>query len=95
MAMPFWQRMQKAEVVLTEVPFGISQGLHLHQRHYRPAFPRGWGWVIVDYKSDTIIDQDHRQELLEYYQPQLEAYQQYWQEITGQPVTETIIIFTQ
>lgn len=95
MAMPFWQRMQKAEVVLTEVPFGISQGDTYISGTIDLLFREAGGWVIVDYKSDTIIDQDHRQELLEYYQPQLEAYQQYWQEITGQPVTETIIIFTQ
>ena len=95
MARPFWQRMQKAEVVLTEVPFGISQGDTYISGTIDLLFREAGGWVIVDYKSDTIIDQDHRQELLEYYQPQLEAYQQYWQEITGQPVTETIIIFTQ
>lgn len=93
MAQPIWQRMQHAEAILTEVPFGIRQGDTYISGVIDLIFREESGWVIVDYKSDTIIDEAHRQELLSYYQPQVDAYQQYWQNITGENVAEATILF--
>jgi len=47
------------------------------------AFEEDCGWVLVDYKSDTIVD--NLDELVAYYSPQIELYRSYWEKLTGRP----------
>jgi ATP-dependent helicase/nuclease subunit A len=52
------------------------------------------GWVIVDYKTDrsAIHDQDR---LKEVYKPQLTQYARAWAQLTGEPVKEVGLLFTE
>ena len=50
------------------------------------AFREGDGWILLDYKTDRIRDE---QAFLEEYRPQLEWYAMALRELTGRPVTES------
>ena len=49
------------------------------------AFREGDGWILLDYKTDRIRDE---QEFVEEYRPQLEWYALALRELTGKPVKE-------
>jgi ATP-dependent exoDNAse (exonuclease V) beta subunit len=71
-----------------EIPVIISGTIDL-------IFREPEGWVIVDYKSDeTGGDVDKRQQLIDYYAPQVRLYSRFWQNITKEPVKETGLYFT-
>jgi ATP-dependent helicase/nuclease subunit A len=50
------------------------------------------GWVLVDYKTDTITGDI--QPFVDYYKKQLDLYAKYWAELTSQSVVERILYFT-
>ena len=50
------------------------------------AFREGDGWILLDYKTDHVRDE---QAFLEEYRPQLEWYAMALRELTGRPVTES------
>ena len=50
------------------------------------AFREGDGWILLDYKTDRIRDE---QAFLEEYRPQLEWYAAALQKLTGRPVYES------
>ena len=50
------------------------------------AFREGDGWILLDYKTDRIDDEDA---FLEEYRPQLEWYAVALRELTGKPVLES------
>ena len=50
------------------------------------AFREENGWILLDYKTDSIRDE---QAFLEEYRPQLEWYAMALRELTGRPVTES------
>lgn len=52
------------------------------------------GWVIVDYKTDTVKDDEELYRLVDYYSPQLDLYRSFWEEIAGEKVLETGLYFT-
>jgi ATP-dependent helicase/nuclease subunit A len=100
---PLWKRMLASRERLTEVPFAIkttSDALG-EGGGDRPVvlsgtidliFREGDGWVLVDYKTDTISGDI--QPFVDYYKMQLELYAKYWAELTGQPFVERILYFT-
>ena len=49
------------------------------------AFREGDGWILLDYKTDRITDE---QAFIEEYRPQLEWYAVALRELTGKPVRE-------
>ncbi|MCW3490496.1 UvrD-helicase domain-containing protein [Dethiobacter alkaliphilus] len=83
---PFWQRVQRASEKHTEVPFGIYENDHYLTGTIDLAFREKEGWVLVDYKTDTVRDDAHRQELVTYYTLQLKEYAKRWEEMTGERV---------
>ncbi len=91
---PIWQRMQAASERLTELPFGVYEQDTYLTGVIDLAFREGDAWVLVDYKSDTVADEAHLMELAEYYRPQLELYQRYFEQATGETVRECGILFT-
>lgn len=93
-AAPLWQRLLASPQVLTEVPFGIYADDIYLTGIIDLVFCEEGGWVLVDYKTDAIRDDDHLRQLREYYWPQVEAYRENWEKITGQPVRETGLFFT-
>jgi len=90
----FWQRVATAQKVMSEVPFGTWEGDTYSTGVVDLAFRENGGWVLVDYKSDSIENDNHRQKLIEYYRPQLELYRKSWEEITGEKVVECALFFT-
>lgn len=58
------------------------------------VFQEEKGWVIVDYKTDTVSGKDELNQLVDYYGPQLDLYRRFWEEITGETVVETGFYFT-
>jgi len=98
---PLWQRATRASRRLVEVPFavevdsseiGISEGpaRSLLQGAIDLAFEEDSGWILVDYKTDTIAG--NLDELVGFYSPQIEMYRRYWETLTGRP-TEAGLYF--
>jgi ATP-dependent helicase/nuclease subunit A len=89
-----WRRALSARRQLVEVPFAVEvesseigktagPARTLLQGAIDLAFEEDSGWFIVDYKSDTIVD--NLDELVAYYLPQIELYRSYWEKLTGRP----------
>jgi ATP-dependent helicase/nuclease subunit A len=100
---PLWKRMLASKERLTEVPFAIKTSSTAlgEDRGDRPVvlsgtidliFREARGWVLVDYKTDTITGDI--QPFVDYYKKQLDLYAKYWAEFTGKPVAEKILYFT-
>jgi ATP-dependent helicase/nuclease subunit A len=100
---PLWRRALAARRRLTEVPFalmaesadlGLPDGPAetLLQGAIDLAFEEDSGWVLVDYKSDTIAG--NLEELVSFYSRQIELYRRYWEKLTGRP-TKAGLFFVQ
>ena len=94
-ASKLWGRMKEAEEALFEVPFStgtddrgkpgvVSGAIDL-------AFREPDGWVLADYKTDTVGES--LPDLVDYYRPQVEIYRTLWQEMSGEPVKEAGLFF--
>ena len=57
------------------------------------VFRDGDGWVVADYKTDTGEDPDSHKRLPAY-RTQVELYAECWEQITGEPVHERLLVFT-
>lgn len=79
----------------TEVPFGIRTDTLYLTGVIDLAFSEPDGWVLVDFKSDHIIDDAHLHELTTYYTPQIRTYAERFTEITGERVKERGLLFTE
>ena len=88
-----WKRALAAPRRLVEVPFavqvpraelGIEDGPDsvVLQGAIDLVFEDADGWVLVDYKSDTVAD-GNLDGLVAFYTPQVEAYRRYWERLTG------------
>ncbi len=94
---PIWQRSRAARRCYSELPFDVPS-----MRDGQPVIIRGVidlifeepdGWVIVDYKSDSLSIDDI-DSVCEYYRPQLAEYAHHWQTLTGLKVKEQGIYLT-
>jgi len=90
-----WARVKKAQEVIREANFGVKKGDLYLTGVADLAFREGDGWVIVDYKSDLVEGDQHLQELIAYYRPQVDIYSRYWEELTGFRVKELGLLFTE
>ena len=103
-----YQRLKKAELKYSEVPFTINiEPTHplyaeLAGQDSCPvilsgtidlAFKESDGWVVVDYKTDRPKNNKDYLELTGVYQKQIDIYSQVWQEITGEQVKQKSIYF--
>ncbi|MBS4008087.1 MAG: PD-(D/E)XK nuclease family protein [Clostridium sp.] len=94
MSTPLWQRLRAATEKWTEVPFGIYEnGIYLTGT-IDLAFREKEGWILVDYKTDTVRDDIHLADLVAYYQPQVGKYAEVWKNTTGEAVKEYGLFFT-
>jgi ATP-dependent helicase/nuclease subunit A len=93
-ASPLWRRALAARRRLAEVPFALTAksgdiGVRtgpaetVLQGAIDLAFEEDSGWVLVDYKSDTVAG--NLEELTAFYTPQIELYRRYWERLTGRP----------
>ncbi len=100
---PLWERALNSGQYYSEVPFSTDT------RSEQPAdrtedtvlsgtidlvFKEEDGWVIVDYKTDTVSGENQLAELVSYYTPQLEMYHRAWESVVGEPVREVGLYFT-
>jgi ATP-dependent helicase/nuclease subunit A len=87
-----WKRALSAKTCLVEVPFAVT--LPVTAEPARPSetilsgaidlvFEEPAGWVLVDYKSDTISD--NLEALVRFYEPQLAYYRRVWRDLSGRP----------
>jgi ATP-dependent helicase/nuclease subunit A len=88
-----WQRVCCSPVKYAEAPFGEFVAGQYLTGTIDLVFQEGDGWVIVDYKSDTILSEDHMQQLIAYYAPQVQFYRRCWERISGEPVRACYILW--
>ncbi len=92
---PLWTRALASKTRLAEVPFALSVPAQELNRAEAPAgtvlqgaidlvFEEPDGWVLVDYKSDTVTP-ENRAALEAFYAPQIGHYRRYWERLTGRP----------
>ena len=92
---PLWARAMAARRRLVEVPFALpvaraEAGLRdgpeaiVLQGVIDLVFEEEDGWILVDYKSDTVTEAN-RPALVEFYAPQIALYRRYWEKLTGRP----------
>jgi ATP-dependent helicase/nuclease subunit A len=107
---PLWQRASAAAELLVEVPFTLAMprseavALGFAADAEGPdapatdvidgvidlAFREPGGWVIADYKSDA----EPSAKAMAAYRAQVAAYAACWERITGEGVTERVILYT-
>lgn len=98
---PFWERVSKSKKRFIEIPFS-QQIATLTARNKDTVvlgvidlvFQDEGGWVVVDYKTDTVKNDEDLYALADYYSPQLDLYRSFWEEITGEKVIEAGFYFT-
>ena len=98
-----FERVRNASAVYTEVPFsykvlsgGSYSGNTFEQDTYVNGtidlvFKESGKWVIIDYK--TYDEKESSHEIRSMYEPQLNAYKDVWESLTGETVSETEIFF--
>jgi ATP-dependent helicase/nuclease subunit A len=95
-ASDLWRRALAARRRLVEVPFALpvpraelgradGPGTVLLQGAIDLAFEEDDGWVLVDYKSDTLPAKGDAAPLVAFYEPQVRLYRRAWEELTGRP----------
>nr|WP_309100082.1 UvrD-helicase domain-containing protein [Fredinandcohnia onubensis] len=104
-----WAELQIADQILTEVPFTIQidskDPLYGYVKKGDDAeivfvngiidlvYKLNGSWKIVDYKTDRPKDITQLPELTKYYRNQIDLYQQIWERITGEQVTDKQLYF--
>jgi ATP-dependent helicase/nuclease subunit A len=101
-----WQRAQASSTALHECPFLVRWSGNALPDGTTPEseqviegiidliFRETDGWVIVDYKTDTITDPDVRRGREELYRKQLDLYSACWEQMTGEKVKERVLVYT-
>ena len=85
---PLFERIANSEERYCEVPFAVKSGKRIINGVMDLVFKEDDGWVIVDYKTDDFESITDRKSV---YLKQVELYKKYWEEITGQAVSETLL----
>jgi len=93
-ASPLWRRAAAARRRLVEVPFALPVSRAELGRADGPetvllqgaidlAFEEEEGWVLVDYKSDTVASGASLDPFVAFYAPQIALYRRAWERLTG------------
>jgi len=97
MASELWQRALASEHRLAEVPFQVvcddGEIPIILRGVIDLAFHEDDGWVLVDYKTDTVTGA-RIAKLSREYAPQLQLYADCWKRMTGLSVKERIFFFS-
>ncbi len=97
-----WQRMLRSKKRFVEVPFSVKvengdydlTGETVISGIIDLVFLEDDGWVIVDYKTDTVENEGELGNLVKYYTPQVGIYRKFWEEMTKEKVCEAGLFFT-
>lgn len=100
---PLWKRAVDSGLYYSEVPFYTATKSEQPAEGIEDTVLSGTidlvfkdeaGWVIVDYKTDTVSGERQLAELVSYYTPQLEMYREAWVSVVGEQVREVGLYFT-
>ena len=83
-----WERINLASRKLFETPFAQKSDTTFLYGVIDLVFKENNKWVIVDYKTDDFEADRQRKSA---YNKQLDLYKKYWEGITGEEVSETIL----
>ena len=93
-----WKRAMRSGTALVEVPFSVSEvdegATAIVDGVIDLAFRENDGWVIVDYKTDAVADPEVWQQRIHLYKKQVNLYADYWEQLTGEPVQERVLVLT-
>ena len=95
-ASTLWSSLMTAEDVRTEVPFTAPDPQNdgdVVTGRIDLAYLDSDGWHLVDFKSDRITSEAHKEQLQQHYQPQLESYMTCWEALTGAPPASATLWF--
>ena len=88
MGSSLWERINSASRKLFETPFAVKSDTTFLYGVIDLVFKENNKWVIVDYKTDDFEANRQRKSA---YSKQLDLYRKYWEGITGEEVSETIL----
>jgi ATP-dependent helicase/nuclease subunit A len=100
---PLWKRAIDSSLHYSEVPFYADMKIDKATDKVEDTVISGTidlvfkeedGWVIVDFKTDTVSDERQLASLVSYYAPQLEMYRKAWEGVVGELVYEVGLYFT-
>jgi ATP-dependent exoDNAse (exonuclease V) beta subunit len=93
-----WKRAMRSGTALVEVPFTAtdtdSETNTVIDGVIDLAFREKEGWTIADYKTDAVADPAVWQQRIEMYRRQVNLYSDYWEQLTGEPVIERVLVLT-
>jgi ATP-dependent helicase/nuclease subunit A len=96
-----WKRCTHSKSRMVEIPLQLDAS-NYNKQILCPTIIRGvvdlafkeeQGWVVVDYKTDSVENRNIV-DLVEIYRPQVTAYADLWSLATGEPVVEKGLYFT-
>lgn len=96
----FWQRVLQSRQKYAELPFSVKTQPAAGKLETVVSgvidlvFREAAGWVIADYKTDTVENEEHLKKLVKYYSPQVKMYKDFWESITKTKVAEAGLYFT-
>ena len=98
----YWKRAMASQERYFEIPFGLKvesvtcgEKDIVIQGVIDLVFWENDGWVIVDYKTDHYQSEEQKEQLVDYYQAQIERYGEHWTKLTGRRVKEVALLFTE
>jgi ATP-dependent helicase/nuclease subunit A len=94
LASPLWQRMTSSQVHYVEVPLAVNEGDTTVSGVIDLVFREAAGWVIVDYKTDSLANGRDLAAKAAYYAPQVRMYSRCWEQLSGEGVCEAGLYFT-
>lgn len=84
---PLWERLGAADAVRVETPMTyVEAGGTVVRGTIDLVYRMEDGWHLVDYKTDRVRAGADTQRLAERYAPQVEAYADRWEQLTGTSV---------
>ncbi len=93
-----WKRAARTGQYLVEVPFAVTEpdngATSIIEGVIDLAFREADGWVVVDYKTDAMVDPTLWQQRTELYRRQVNLYADYWEQLTGETVKERVLVLT-
>jgi ATP-dependent helicase/nuclease subunit A len=93
LALPVLERARRAARVYRELPVVFPEGEHLVEGVVDLVFEEDEGWVVVDYKTDGIVEAQAIAQAA-HHAPQLQLYGRGLAQATGRPVHERVVLFT-
>ncbi|MCD8349042.1 MAG: UvrD-helicase domain-containing protein [Planctomycetaceae bacterium] len=92
-----WQRAEASEKRLREAPYAVwlddDHGGRLQRGVIDLVFKEADGWVVVDYKTDSLPHALPINEAAARHADQVRQYRAAWEQLTGEPVKEALVYF--